>query len=68
MNPFAKNILAAIVGFVVGSIVNLGIITVGMSIIPLPEGTDVSTMEALRESMKFMAPINFLFPFKGHAL
>ena len=25
-------------------------------------------MEALRESMKHMAPINFLFPFKGHAV
>ena len=61
MNPIARNILAAIVGFVVGSVVNLGLVTIGMSVVPLPEGTDVSTMEALRESMKLLAPVNFIF-------
>jgi hypothetical protein len=68
MNPIAKNILAVIVGFVVGSVVNLGLVTVGMSVFPLPEGTDVSTMEALRENMKLMGPVNFIFPLLGHAL
>ena len=68
MNPIVRNILAAMVGFVIGSVVNLGLITIGMSVIPLPEGTDVSTMEALRESMKFLAPTHFIFPFLGHAL
>lgn len=68
MNPIARNILAAIVGFIIGSVVNLGLVTIGMSVVPLPEGTDVSTMEALRESMKFLSPVNFIFPFVGHAL
>jgi hypothetical protein len=68
MNPIAKNILAAIVGIVVGSAVNLGLVTIGMSVVPLPEGTDVSTMEALRESMKSLAPVNFIFPLLAHAL
>ncbi len=68
MNPIARNILAAIVGFVIGSVVNLGLVTFGMSVIPLPDGTDVSTMEALRESMKLLAPVNFIFPLLAHAL
>ena len=68
MNPIARNILAAVVGFVIGSVVNLGLVTIGMSVIPLPEGTDVSTMEALRESMKLLAPVNFIFPLLAHAL
>ena len=68
MNPIARNILAAMVGIVLGSAVNLGLVTMGMSVVPLPEGTDVSTMEALRESMKSLTPVNFLFPLLGHAL
>ena len=68
MNPIARNTLAAIAGFVIGSVINLGLVTIGMSLVPLPEGTDVSTMEALRESMKFLAPVNFIFPFVAHAL
>jgi len=38
----------------------MGLVTVGPSIIPLPAGADVSTMEGLAESMKF--------PFLAHAL
>ena len=68
MNSISWNALAAIVGFVIGSVVNLGLVTIGMSVIPLPEGTDVSTMEALRESMKLLAPVNFIFPLLAHAL
>jgi hypothetical protein len=68
MNPIARNILAAIVGFVGGSVVNLGLITIGMSVIPLPAGADNSNMEALRESMKLLGPTNFIFPLLGHTL
>ncbi len=68
MNPIARNILAAIVGFLIGSVVNIGLVNIGSSVVPLPEGADVSTMEGLRESMKLFAPANFLFPFLAHAL
>jgi hypothetical protein len=68
MNPIVRNILALIVGFVIGSVVNLGLINIGMSVVPLPEGTDVSTMEDLRESMKLFTPVNFIFPFLAHAI
>jgi putative effector of murein hydrolase len=68
MNPIARNILAAIVGFVIGSVVNLGLATIGMSVVPFPEGTDVSTMEALRESMKFAIGIGVSFLIGGIAM
>jgi hypothetical protein len=68
MNPTARNILAAIVGFVAGSVVNSGLVNIGPSVVPLPEGADISTMENLRESMKLFKPVNFLFPFLAHAL
>jgi ABC-type uncharacterized transport system permease subunit len=68
MNPIARNILAAMAGFVVGSVVNLGLVTIGMSVLPLPAGTDVSTIEALRENMKLLGPVNFVFPLLAHAL
>jgi len=60
--------LAVVAGVVVGSLVNLGIVNYGPFLIPLPEGTDVSTMESLRDSMKLFTPVNFICPFLAHAL
>ncbi|MCB1044132.1 MAG: hypothetical protein KDC35_14410 [Acidobacteria bacterium] len=68
MNPMLKNILAVVGGIVAGSIVNMGLVNIGPLVIPLPEGTDVTSMEKLRESMHLFTPSNFLFPFLGHAL
>ncbi len=68
MNTTVKNILAVIAGVVIGGIVNMVLVSVGPYIVPLPEGADVSTMEKLAESMTLFTPINFLFPFLGHAV
>jgi len=68
MNPIIKYIIAVIVGVIVGSGVNMGLVNIGPSIIPLPEGADVSNMETLAKSMSLFSPANFLFPFLGHAL
>jgi hypothetical protein len=68
MNPIARNVLAVISGVVVGSLVNMGLISIGPFVVPLPEGADVTTMENLRDSMKLFTPVNFLFPFLAHAL
>ncbi|MFC1639350.1 hypothetical protein ACFL3B_01145 [Gemmatimonadota bacterium] len=68
MNPIARNILAAVVGFVVGSLVNFGLVNIGPSVVPLPDGADVSTMDTLRASMQLFTPVNFIFPFLAHAL
>jgi len=64
----ARNILALVVGVLVGGFLNGFLVNVGPAIVPLPEGADISTMENLRDSMALFAPINFLFPFLAHAL
>lgn len=67
MNPIARNIIAVVAGIVVGSVVNMGLVSVGMAVVPLPEGADTSTMEGLREAMKSFTVVNFVFPFLAHA-
>jgi hypothetical protein len=68
MNSIIKNILAFIAGVILGSIVNMGIIMISGSIIPPPEGTDVTTTEGLQASMHLFQPQHFIFPFLAHAL
>lgn len=68
MNPIVRNILAIIAGAFLGGMVNMGIIMVSGSIIPPPEGADLTTTEGLKESMHLFKPINFLMPFLAHAL
>jgi len=68
MNSTLKNILATIAGLVVGSIINMAVVTIGPYIIPFPQGADVSNMDALTESMKLFTPVNFIFPLLAHVL
>lgn len=68
MNPIIRNVLAVIAGLVVGSIVNMGIIAISGSIIPPPEGADVTTMDGLKASMHLFEPRHFIFPFLAHAI
>lgn len=68
MKTFALNTLAVIAGIIIGSIVNILLVNLGPVLVPLPEGADVSSMEGLRASMQLFSPLNFLFPFLGHAL
>ena len=68
MNPIVKNSLAVISGLVLGSAVNMGIIMISGSIIPPPDGADVTTMEGLKESIHLFQPKHFIFPFLAHSL
>lgn len=63
-----RNSLAIIIGIVLGSIVNMAIITVSGSIIPPPNGADVTTMEGLKLSLPLFEPKHFILPFLAHAL
>jgi hypothetical protein len=63
-----RNILAVILGVVIGSIVNMSIINISGKIIPPPPGTDLSTMEGLTAALPFFEPKHFLMPFLAHAL
>jgi hypothetical protein len=68
MNPIVKNILVVIAGLVIGSVVNMGLIMIGGSVIPPPEGVDVSNMESLKAAMPLFETKHFIFPFLAHAL
>lgn len=68
MNPIVKNILAVVVGAVVGSVVNMSLITISGSVIPPPNGADVTTMEGLQAALPLFEPKHFIFPFLAHAL
>lgn len=63
-----RNILAVIIGAIVGSIINGAIISVSGKIIPPPADVDVTTMEGLRATMHLFEPKHFLMPFLAHAL
>ena len=68
MNATIKNILAVVLGVIIGSAVNMGLITISGSIIPPPEGVDTSTMEGLKATMHLFQAKHFIFPFLAHAL
>lgn len=68
MHPIVRNILAVILGVFGGGALNMGIIMISSSVIPPPEGTNLTTMEGLVEAMAIMEPKHFLMPFLAHAL
>ena len=68
MGTIPRNIIAVIVGLVVGSIVNMALIMLSGQVVPAPAGADVTTMEGLQASMHLFEPKHFVFPFLAHAL
>jgi hypothetical protein len=68
MPNMLRNVLAVIIGFAIGSAVNMAIITIGSSLVPPPAGVDVTNVESLRENMHLFEPQHYLVPFLAHAL
>ena len=68
MNPTLRNILAFIAGLIVGSLVNMALIRIGMSVVPPPPGADMNTAEGIAAAMLLMETKHFIFPFLAHAL
>ena len=68
MHPFLKSGLAVLAGIFVGGIVNFVIIILSSSIIPPPDGVDVSNIESIKANIHLYKPIHFLFPFLAHSL
>ena len=57
-----------VLGLVVGSVVNMALVTVSPHVIPPPPGVDVSDPVSIRASVHLFEPKHFLFPFLAHAL
>jgi len=68
MSPVLRNFLAVVAGMIVGSLVNMALISVSGAIIPPPNGADLTTTEGLKATMHLFEPKHFLFPFLAHAL
>lgn len=67
MNPIIKNVLAIIIGWLGGSVINMGLIQTGHKLIPI-EGIDPDDMMALATIMPTLELEYFIFPFLAHAL
>ncbi|MFM8951406.1 MAG: hypothetical protein ACKOKB_11610 [Bacteroidota bacterium] len=63
-----KNILAMTAGLILGGFLNSVIVRLNGTLIPLPDGADISTFDGLSQSMSLFKPVHFLAPFLAHAL
>lgn len=63
-----RNIIAVVVGILAGGLVNMGIVTLGPTLVPLPPGADMSTMDGVAAAMPMMEARHFIVPFAAHAL
>lgn len=67
MKPIFKNIIAIVLGWIVGSVVNMGLIQIGHNIFPI-EGINPKDLKALSEIMPTLDSEYFIFPFLAHAI
>ncbi len=67
MNSIIKNILAVILGWLGGSVVNMGLIKFGHKLLPIT-GIDPNDINALADVMPTLEFKFFIFPFLAHAL
>jgi hypothetical protein len=63
-----RNVLAVVIGFVIGSAVNMMIVLVSPTVIPPPAGVDMKTPDGLASGMHLLEPKHFVMPFLAHAL
>ena len=67
MNQILKNVLAVIMGWLGGSLVNIGLIELGHKVFPIA-GVDLNDMDSFAALMPKLDPKYFVFPFLAHAL
>lgn len=68
MNPVLKNVLAVLVGIVIGGVINYALVYLGHQIIDPPAGMDPMDTESMNEHMSSMTARHFIFPILAHAL
>lgn len=67
MKPIFKNIMAVVLGWLGGSVINMGLIQTGHLLFPI-QGIDPDDMGALAAVMPTLGTEYFIFPFLAHAL
>ena len=68
MNPTVKTILAVIAGLIVGNVINMGLLLIGIQIIPPPEGINFMDPNSIAENMHLFEFKHFITPFLAHAV
>lgn len=68
MRSLPRLLLGIVLGWLLGSLVNMGLVQAGHALVPLPDGLDASNLEALKAAMPSFGPGHFVFPFLSHAL
>lgn len=68
MPNLLRNVLALLVGIIIGGGVNMVLITLSPWLIPHPAGVDVSSAESLSKAMHLFQPRHFIMPFLAHAV
>ncbi len=68
MNPVLRNILAFLVGLLVGGMVNMTIIVLGGKLLPPPPGVDVNDVASINAHIHEYSVIQLMVPFLAHAL
>jgi len=63
-----RNIVGVIAGVLIGSYVNMFIVSIGPTFFPLPAGVNITTEEGLKAGMFLMQPEHFIAPFFAHAI
>lgn len=67
MHPTIKNSLAVVIGWLLGSAVNMGLIMTGQQVWPI-KGIDPNNIEELATVMPTLGAHHFVFPLLAHAL
>jgi len=67
MKSIIKNILAILIGGILGMVVNMGLIIMGSKFIPPPEGINPMDAESLKNNIHLFQLKHYLSPFLGHA-
>ncbi len=62
------NIVALILGVLIGGLVNMLIVSNGSALIPFPEGYDMTSMESMAKTMNLLSPKNYVIPWLAHAV
>jgi hypothetical protein len=68
MPRLLRNVLAILLGFAIGAVVNSSIVALGQSIVAPLAGVNVHDTESLNRAIEHFEPRHFAMPFLAHAL
>ena len=68
MNSKLQNILGILLGIIIGSVVNMSIVSISGSLIPLPAEVNPEDVKSIRENIHMFQSKHYVIPFIAHAL